>query len=283
MPIQQLPYVRPGHIKTVAVIHDLAIHYYPQQFTYKDWILLHVFSAYAVRHADHLIAVSQSTADDISKYYGRTKNVHVVHHGVDHDQYSAPSSEDLSESWDELSSAYPDLRAPYVLYVGQIQPRKNIGRLVEAFERVGHADPSVSLIIAGGHGWMNGPIIDTIEKSPMRKRIHMLGSVSQSLLRALYWHADAYTLPSLYEGFGMPILEAMASGTPVVTSNVSSMPEVSGGAAVLVDPHDASSIAEGIMRARENQAHYRELGLAQAKKFTWQRTATETLKVLLAD
>ena len=280
MPIQQLPYVRPSKLKTVAVIHDLAVHYYPQQFTYKDWALLHIFSAYAARHADHLIAVSQATADDVKKFYGRTRNVHVIHHGVDHDQYTAPTSDDLRDSWEKLREKYPRLNAPYILYVGQIQPRKNLGRLVEAFERIGHTDTDVSLVIAGGHGWLGGPINETIAKSPMRDRIHVLGSVPQSLLRALYWHADVFVLPSLYEGFGMPILEAMACGTPVVTADVSSMPEVAGDAAVLINPHDATSITEGVLQAREHQQKYRELGLARAKEFTWEATAKKTLGVL---
>ncbi|MAF80827.1 hypothetical protein CL628_02325 [bacterium] len=114
----------------------------------------------------------------------------------------------------------------------------------------------------------------------MRDRIHVLGSVPQSLLRALYWHADVFVLPSLYEGFGMPILEAMACGTPVVTGKVSSMPEVAGDAAVLIDPHDATSITEGVLQAREQQQKYRELGLARAKQFTWEATAKQTLNVL---
>ena len=99
MPIQQLPYLRPGKMKTVAVIHDLAVHLYPDQFRYKDWLLLHIFSAQAVRAADQIIAVSQATADDIARYYGRDDNVHVIHHGVDHQQFYVPDKTERGKSF----------------------------------------------------------------------------------------------------------------------------------------------------------------------------------------
>src|SRR5581483_8283503 len=129
MPIQQIPYIRPRHMKTVAVIHDLAVHVYPEQFRYKDWLLLHLFSAYVARQADELIAVSEATARDIEHYYGRTDNVHVIHHGVDHTHFRPPVADELASSWHTLMATFPKLAKPYLLYVGQIQPRKNLIRL----------------------------------------------------------------------------------------------------------------------------------------------------------
>jgi len=206
--------------------------------------------------------------------------VSVVHHGVDHVQFYPATAPELQASWEKLHAAYPQLSAPYILYVGQLQPRKNIGRLVEAFERLATTDAALKLVIAGGHGWLQHEVLQTIASSPFADRIIQLGRVSQEHLTSLYWHADVYVLPSLYEGFGMPVLEAMASGTPVVTSSVSSMPEIADDAAVLVDAHDSNAIAAGIAKAREHQEQYRKLGIERAGQFTWDATAKATAKVI---
>ncbi|MEX2054990.1 MAG: glycosyltransferase family 1 protein [Candidatus Andersenbacteria bacterium] len=281
MPIQQLPLLRPRETKTVAVVHDLAFHYFPQQFTYKNWALLHLFTAHAVREADEIIAVSHSTAKDIAHYYGRTNNVHVIHHGVDHTQFRLPSAEEKVATWQTLRQEYSQLQPEYLLFVGQIQPRKNLVRLIEAFERLGNDFPN-QLVIAGGHGWLQEDIKKRIQASPIKNRIIELGRVPDELLRALYWNAAAFVLPSLYEGFGMPILEAMASGCPVVTSNVSSLPEIAGEAAVLINPQNPTSIAAGIKAALDNQLNLRVEGIGQARKFSWDQTAQQTLAILKA-
>lgn len=280
MPIQQIPYVRPGNLKTVAVVHDLAIHLYPEQFTYKDWLLLHVFSAYVAREADKIIAVSQATADDIKKYYGREKGVSVAHHGVDKEKFYVPSEEERAKSVRSLEEKYHKLTKPYILYVGQIQPRKNIIRLVEAYEMLWEENKELKLVIAGGHGWLKQPILDRVKKSKAKENILMLGRVPDELLPALYWQAEVFVLPSLYEGFGMPILESMACGCPVVTSDVSSMPEVAGEAGVLVNPKKVESIRRGIKEALNNKQKLVNKGLERVKQFSWDKTARETLRVI---
>lgn len=280
MPIQQIPYLRPGNMKTVAVMHDLAVHRYPQQFTYKDWLLLHIFSSYVARKADHIIAVSNATACDIAHYYGRVHNVHVVHHGVDHTMFRLPRGEEKNTSWHKLTMTYPTLQRPYLLYVGQIQPRKNLARFVEAFERLIRILPDMHLVLAGSHGWLQQQILERIDRSPCKDRIIMTGRVSDELLVALYWHAELFVLPSLYEGFGMPVLEAMACGCPVVTSSVSSLPETAGHAAVLINPHDTDSLVSGILDASQQRAVLIERGLSHAKRFTWDTVAQQTLQVL---
>lgn len=280
MPIQQIPYLRPKRMKTVAVIHDLAIHYYPEYFTYKDWLLLHVFSAHAAREANEIITVSKATAADVEKFYRRTKNVHVVHHGVDGDRFKLPSEEERIESWNKLKSKYPNLKKSYILYVGQIQPRKNLIRLIDAFERGKKDGSELQLIIAGSHGWLNKPIEKRVADSKEKGSILLAGRVDDELLPALYWHAESFVLPSLYEGFGMPILEAFACGCPVVTSNVSSMPEVSGEAAVLVEPESVDSIAQGISEAIRRKDELKQLGLKRVKEFSWDKTAERILNVI---
>ncbi|MFH1353896.1 MAG: glycosyltransferase family 1 protein [bacterium] len=271
MPIQQIPYLRPGKMKTVAVVHDLAVHLFPEQFRYKDWLLLHVFSAYVAREADEIIAVSQATANDIALYYNRTNRVHVVHHGVDHEKFKVTD--------DEIN--LPGLKKPYILYVGQLQPRKNLTRLVKAFEVLKKSEAELQLVIAGGHGWLKQPILEAIKKSPAAKDILLPGVVPDNLLPALYSQAEVFVLPSLYEGFGMPILEAMACGCPVVTSNVSSMPEVAGEAAVLVKPTDVESIANGIKEALNKKEDLMTKGLKRAKQFDWDITSRKVLEILL--
>lgn len=283
MPIQQLPIIRP-RMKTVAVVHDLAFHYYPEHFTYKNWALLHLFTAQVAQEADQIIAVSQATARDIEQFYGRSRNVSVVHHGVDMARFQA---EGVSQA---KGVRYLDFRVPdtlkpsdplpYILFVGQIQPRKNIIRLVEAFERLAEHDSELNLVIAGGHGWLRQPILKRIDDSRYRDRIKALGPVPDGELPGLYAHAEVFVLPSLYEGFGMPVLEAMAAGCPVVTSTTSSLPEVAGGAAVLVDPFSVEAIVSGIEQVRRGRGTLIEKGLRRAAEFTWERTARETLQVL---
>ncbi len=271
MPIQQLPIIRP-RMKTVAVVHDLAFHYYPELFTFKDWALLHLFTAQVAREADRIIAVSHATADDLDRFYGRGKNVSVVHHGVDLERFS--------QSVRNSEAKVPDTLKPYVLFVGQIQPRKNIVRLVEAFERLAEQDRELHLVIAGGHGWLQEPILQRIKQSPQYMRIKVLGPVADDHLPGLYAHAEVFVLPSLYEGFGMPVLEAMAAGCPVVTSTVSSLPEVAGEAAVLVDSTSVPAIADGIQRARQHRSELIARGRQRAAEFTWEKTARATLRVL---
>ncbi len=303
MPIQQLPALRPRGMKTVCVVHDLAWQQWGEYFTAKDWLLQHTFTAAVAREADHIIAVSQATADDIERYYGRTQNVHVVHHGVDHARFRPPADEtEKARGWEALQAWQPKLTKPYILYVGQIQPRKNLERLIEAFERLKRPVPQTgrnthsaarnepladllrqdlsSLVLAGSHGWLNKPIYERAQKSSVTADILLPGRVPEELLPALYWHADVFVLPSLYEGFGLPVLEAMACGTPTVTSNVSSLPEVAGSAAILVDPEDTQALAAGIGEARTRAGELSRAGILQAASFTWDRTAEQIASIL---
>lgn len=276
MPIQQLPIIRPPWMRTVSVVHDLAFHMYPDQFKYKDWLLLHTFTAQVAREADDIIAVSQSTASDIAKYYGRTQNVHVVYHGVDHSRFNTEGEE---TSWQKLQKQHPKLKQPYLLYVGQIQPRKNLVRLIAAFEQVKSEYPTLQLAISSGHGWLQEKTLERIQTSRFVRDIIMLGRTADDLLPALYQHAAAFTLVSLYEGFGLPALEAMACGASVVVSNTSSLPEVVGDAGVLVNPSHVPSIRDGIIKALKNSETFNKLGPDQAKKFTWDNTASKIVEI----
>jgi glycosyltransferase involved in cell wall biosynthesis len=276
MPIQQIPYVRSGKMKTVAVVHDLAVHLYPEQFTRKDWLLLHVFSAYVARAADLIIAISETTAADLKRYYGRKDGVKVVYHGVNHELFY-PRGKGEGSDKPVLGDGGDQIREPFLLFVGQLQPRKNIIALIEAYEKIWQQEKELNLVIAGSHGWLNDEIYKRAKKSVARKQIIMTGRVTDEQLRELYWQAEAYVLPSLYEGFGLPVLEAMACGCPVVASNVSSLPEVAGEAACLFDPRDVNDLVEKINEARNRRDELVSRGLQRAGEFTWDKTARLTL------
>jgi glycosyltransferase involved in cell wall biosynthesis len=280
MPIQQLPIFRPHRTKTVAVIHDLAFHEFKEQFRYKDWLLLHTFSAQVANEADAIIAVSEATKQDIEKYYGRTHSVHVVHHGIDHGRFKVFSEEEKNAGLKKLQEKYPEIKKPYILFVGQIQPRKNIVRLVEAFEALHKKGSVLQLVIAGGHGWNNAEIYKRIAESPERKNIILPGAVPDELLPTIYANAEVFVLPSLQEGFGIPLIEAAACGTPIVTSDRSSMKEIAEDFGVLIDPEDSHSLTNGIHEAFNKREKYSKKSINMAKKYSWDVTAQQTLRIL---
>jgi glycosyltransferase involved in cell wall biosynthesis len=216
----------------------------------------------AARRSAAIIAVSAFTKNAVVSLLGvEASKVQVIHHGV----------RDLPH--------LPTTREKVVLNVGAIQRRKNIARLVEAFETV---EPGWRLVLAGAFGYGSAEILARIERSPARDRISVLGYVSPDELARWYSRAMIFAFPSLDEGFGMPVLEAMAAGTPVVTSTRSALPEVAGDAAVLVDPEDTESLGAALRRLAAQEELRRDLagrGMARARLFTWEKTARETWDV----
>jgi glycosyltransferase involved in cell wall biosynthesis len=261
---------------TVVTIHDLGYRVEPQAHPRRSRLLLDLSTRWSVRSARRVIAVSRQTRDDLMRIYGTAKEkIAVVQSGVNGERFHPLNAADVDA---RLTAA--GIERPYLLFMSTVQPRKNLTRLVEAFESLNH--PNMRLVIAGRTGWLADNIERRIAESPHRDRIIRLGYVDDSLAPALYCGAEAFVLPSLYEGFGMGVLEAMACGCPVVSSNVSSLPEVAGDAAVLVDPHDAGVIRDGIVRALQpdNRRHLIQRGFARAATFSWDRTARETLQVI---
>jgi glycosyltransferase involved in cell wall biosynthesis len=174
--------------------------------------------------------------------------------------------------------------APYLLYVGTVQPRKNLARLIDAFAQVAKESAApLQLVIAGKQGWLTQAIERRAHEHGIAEQVRFTGYVDDADLPALLSGALAFVFPSLYEGFGMPVLEAMACGAPVLTSTTSSLPEVAGDAALLVDPHDTQAIAQGIARLVDDTAlreQVRQQGYEHVAGFTWDRCALETLGVL---
>lgn len=191
--------------------------------------------------------------------------------------------EDIGQTLDIRRGQAPyDLRRPYLLFVSTIEPRKNIGNLVKAFNQLkSERGIDHDLLLVGKKGWHYEPIFAEIERSPWVDQIHHLNYLSDDHVKLLYRHADVFVYPSFYEGFGIPVLEAMTLGAPVVTSQCASLPEVGGDAALYADPHDPEAIAEQIWRVIDNRSLRQDLiarGRARAAQFSWQRTAEKTLE-----
>lgn len=224
----------------------------------------------ALRRADLVLVDSQATADDLARLLGVAgPRVRLVYPGVD------PRFRPLAAAEVEPVRAALGLPEQFLLFVGTLEPRKNLVRLIEAFARL--SEPGLSLLIAGRKGWLYEEVFAAAERLDPGGRVHFLDFVDDRYLPALYNLARAFVYPSLYEGFGLPVLEALACGTPVVTADVSSLPEVAGEAAVLVDPQDVGAIAEGIRLALDRHQRLRAAGPTQARRFGWPAAARQLL------
>lgn len=268
-----LPPVRQA--RTVLTVHDLSFMRVPEcsQPSLRAY-LLRVVPA-SVRQADVVLADSESTRRDVIELLGvGTDRVRVLYPGVDEGFQRVQDAQVLAE----VRQRYR-LPERFVLDVGTLQPRKNLIRLIEAYNQV-RADADIELVIAGGPGWMYEGIFQRVEELGLRGAVHFPGYVGDEDLPALYTLAELFVFPSLYEGFGLPALEAMACGTPVVTSNASSLPEVVGDAALVVDPYDVQALATamGCALGRPSlRSTMVQRGLARAQNFTWSRAAEKLL------
>jgi glycosyltransferase involved in cell wall biosynthesis len=261
--------------RTLLTVHDLSFLHYPDAYVPSLRRYLERAVPRSVARADRLLADSKATRADLIAYYGAAPDkIDVLYCGVD--PRFGPDSNPGERV--RLQDRYGIDDRPYVLTVGTLQPRKNFARLIEAFVSLA-AD--VQLLIAGGRGWLCEDIL--AKAAEHRDRVRLLGFVDDADLPALYRNAELFSLPSLYEGFGLPVLEAMACGTPVVCSGVSSLPEVAGDAASMIDPFDVDGLAAAIARVLQEAAVRRNMaarGLEQAKRFTWEQVAQQLLRVL---
>lgn len=273
VPSHVIPLIHPR--ATVVTVHDLGYRVEPDSHPRSQRLMLDATTRWNVRVARRVIAISGQTRDDLINHYGVSPDkVRVIHSGVDLTRFSTAPTDDLGTLLER------QIRPPYLLFLSTVHPRKNVIRLIEAFESLDRDD--LQLVIAGKSGWLSDPIEARIRSSPAAPRILRLNHLPDDVIPALYNRAEAFVLPSLYEGFGMGVLEAMASGCPVVTSNRSSLPEVAGDAAVLVDPYDVRSIRDGIRAAvdRDHRPYFVQAGQAHASGFTWQRAANQTLAAI---
>lgn len=266
-------------IPAVITVHDLAFLHWPH-FVTKASAAYYGQIDRAVRHARQIIVPSEHTKQDLIGQLGVPENkVSVIHEAADPCFQPLP----LEPTRQEVMQRY-GLPARYILFVGTIEPRKNVTGLLHAFQhlREKYNATDVALAIAGSHGWLYEETLETVNRLNLQKSIFFLGRIPDEELRKLYVAAQCHVHPAHYEGFGLPPLEAMACGTPTVVSNCSSLPEVVGDAALLVDPKDPEEIAVAMHRLlidRDLHAELRDKGLRRARCFSWETAARSTLEV----
>ena len=278
-------YVLPPLVRcrSVVTIHDCIHLMFPQ---YLPGRLAHIYAKgsmwSAARKANRILTVSEASKRDILRFFDvPPEKVVVIYNAID-ERFLAPADQERME----LVKQRFQLDHPFVLYVGNIKPHKNIERLIDAFGRArsrGCPD-DVKLVIIGDEISKYPALRQSVHKHKLDKHVRFLGFQPMETLAAFYRLARAFVFPSLYEGFGLPPLEAMACGTPVVTSNVSSLPEVAGGAALLVDPYDAEAIAGGICQALTDEPLRAELiarGHARARSFSWAQSVRKIHDIYL--
>lgn len=282
LPIQAAPIFVSRATEVTATIHDLAFKRYPKTFPRTHSYKLNFLLGVAVRRADKLIAVSESTKNDLLEFFPELppERIRIIHHGFDGEFFGfrLPESE-----LDQRLGTYNLQQKSYVLYVGALQPRKNLVRLIEAFNIAKQTMFEMKLVLAGERAWLSDEIFTAREKSPYKNDIIMTGAVSFEDVRALYQGARLFVFPSLYEGFGLPILEAFASGVPVLTASNSSLLEVGGKAALYANALSVDDIAEKLERLWSEEELQKELiqrGEEQLKRFSWDKCAKETLEYI---
>jgi glycosyltransferase involved in cell wall biosynthesis len=260
----------------VITVHDLSFLRFPERFRPANRLYLSTLTRLSCRRARRVIAVSQATADEVVQLLDVPADcVDVVPHGVEHTRFCP-----LPPARVEAFRREKGLPERFVLFVGTLEPRKNLITLIEAFARLQAARDRVHLVIAGGKGWYYQEVFKRVEELDLGKAVHWVGFVPGAELPLWYNAATVFVYPSLYEGFGMPLLEAMACGTPVIASATSSLPEVVGDAGFLVPPHDVTGLADNMERLLVDadwQVELSRRGRARASAFTWDATAQATV------
>ncbi len=264
-------------VRTVLTVHDLIYRLFPQHHKRLNYWYLNLAMPLYVHRADHIIAVSQTTKRDLMSLYGTPEHKITVVYEAPAPCFAPPSSARIAA----VRARY-GLPERYLLTVGTVEPRKNLARLVEALAILRRDDPTLRLVIVGAHGWLTASFEQALERCGQREAVIRLGYVPDDDLPALYAGATVSVLASLYEGFGLPVLEAMACGAPVACSATSSVGEIAAHAALTFDPTDSEAIAAALRRLlgdADLREDLRQRGLARAAEFSWQRAARETWEV----
>lgn len=275
----------PGHyaprvssVPYISSVMDLAFLKYPADFQKKDFLQLKAWTEYSVKNAAKVVAISQFTKQEIKRVYHR-KDADII--------VATPSVANLTKRYSrrgfERFCRRNQITGPYWLYLGTLQPRKNLVKLIEAFEQVA-TETEAKLVLAGKVGWLAEEILQKIRLSPVKDRIILTDFVPDQYKYPLYKESIGAVMLSPYEGFGIPALEAMASGTLPIVANSSSLPEVVGDAGIMVKPDNTDSIAKGLLQAlhvsAKERAQLRKLGRDQIKKFSWKTSAQIILEEL---
>lgn len=290
VPSHTLPLLRRPGLKTVITVHDLGAEYLPVLHQLKQVLYLKLMTHYQLKTANKIISVSKATKKDLMKRIGiADKKISVIYEGVDKAVFKKMPKDIVND----IVKKYDIVREKYFLFVGTIQPRKNLERLIKAFakfleglegreEREG-LDNSFKLVLVGGKGWKSDSIYRMSKELGIEDRVRFLGRIPDEDLAGLYNGALALTYPSLFEGFGLPIVEAFACGCPVITSNSSSMPEVAGNAAILVNPYEQGEIFKAMRQIHNSEVLRNKMiqkGILCCKQFDWKTTVKRTIEVI---
>jgi glycosyltransferase involved in cell wall biosynthesis len=266
--------------RTVLTIHDLAYRHFPEQLPGRDFRYYRKNMPLFAERADEIIAISEATKNDIIDLCGPhvEQKITIIHNGV-RESFLPLDDEQKYEARKKYSRGYP-----YLLYIGAIHPRKNVKRIIEAFTAFKAIQSTpLKLIICGRFAWKSDEVLSAISASPVKDDIIHYSNFDGDLLPELTGGAEILLYPSLFEGFGLPVLEGFASGVPVITSNVSSLPEVAGDAAVMVDPFDVNALTSAIKDVYFDvhlQRKMRIMGLERVRQFTWQKASEQVFNVL---
>ena len=262
----------------LVTVHDLAFLYYPDAAMPSLHRYLNVVVPRSIHRADHLLADSHHTARDLTSEWDISPDkITVVQGAVDHEHFfPAELDSVVNDAW---RTQYVIGDGPYILGLSTLEPRKNFARLIEAFHRAREQEKLPHrLIIGGKRGWLYDEIFSKVQALGLEEAVHFPGFIDDAHLPALYRSADFFAFPSLYEGFGLPIVEALACGTPVLTADNSCLPEAGGEGAIYVDAKDVDSIAHGITKLATDtalRARLRQAGLTHAAQFTWTNSANQ--------
>ena len=272
-----LPYVR---AKSVFTLHDLIFEIFPEHHKLYNHLFLKLMMRRFLKAADHIICVSEHTKRDAERLYGiDPAKITVIYEAAD-PKYQPATPADRSRHA-TVRQKY-NLPERYILHVSTIEPRKNLGRLLEAFGALKGEFPDLKLVLVGKKGWLYEPFFEQLQAGGLEQEVIFPGYVAEEDLPLFYQMATVFCFPSVYEGFGLPPLEALSSGCAVVCSNASSLPEVMGEAGLLVTPTDTRAITEALRRVLSDDALRRDLqerGPIQASKFSWATAAEQTLEV----
>lgn len=269
VPAHVVPLIHPR--RTVVTVHDLGYRAFPDAHPWRQRVYLDLSTRWSVKAATHVLVDSEATRDAVIRAYGApASKLTVAYPGFDRTLHPVRNPASLAE----VRRTY-GIPGDYLLFMGRIQPRKNLTRLIQAFARILPDHPALTLVLAGPEGWLTEPIHRAVEACGLAERVRFPGYVAEDDKAALISGAQAFVYPSLYEGFGFPVLEAQSCEVPLLASRTSSLPEVAGEGALLVDPLDVDAMASGLRRLLTDADLRRALvasGTENLARFSWERT-----------
>jgi glycosyltransferase involved in cell wall biosynthesis len=264
--------------KSVVTFHDMTFYLFPEMHEKSKVILFKSMIQYSSLATDKIISVSQSTSTDIAKILNIAPTKICTVLSAANPKYILQDTNHI----EQVCSKYSLIQKRYLLFVGALEPRKNIPLLIKAYSKLVKEFPNIPLVIVGKKGWMYQSIFELVESLDISSEVKFLGYVDEDDLVTLYSGAKVFIYPSTYEGFGFPVLEAMQCGTPVITSNTSSLPELTGDSALLINPNNVDDLLTAMRSILINDSLAKELsvkGLSRATLFTWKNTAIQTLNI----